>query len=112
MYESPDANGETRREYNARFGVDSPEIEIHPDAQYLCDLFEALSNFHDQGFNGPLPLQPGTILDWCLSTGNRLLRQEIEIMYRADAAYRRAYYEEQARQYELSKENNKSNPDG
>lgn len=103
QYDSPDDQGETRREYNARFNIPSPEYELHPDAQYLLEVFEYLSNFRHSGMNGPEPILPGTVLEWCRATGTMLCHEEIEQIFKVDAVYRKAYRIEQERQAEAAR---------
>lgn len=67
-YDLPDDKGETRRERNKRFGViDSPEVEIPSNGEYLWELFTQLSNaIHRIDFNGYYyNLPPSEIIAWC-----------------------------------------------
>ena len=84
-----DENGETRRQRNERFDrADlNPPAEAVPGGERLEDIFWQLSRFRGSGFNGPEPLQPGTVRDWCLLTGRPLSRQEIGVLFAMDGAY-------------------------
>lgn len=92
------------REYNDRYEFPNPDIVIDPDAEYLLIHFEALSQFRNVGINGPLAIMPDTVREWCQVTGTRLTRDEVNILFKADTAYRAAYYEEQDRQMKLARE--------
>jgi hypothetical protein len=100
-YDSPDEEGETRRQFNDRFGIDSPEaLEVDEQDEYLLDVFRHLSSIRDEGFNSVGPLLPSRIEEWCRVLGYRLLRDEILILLRLDTVYRNACAEEQERQNE------------
>ncbi len=86
----PRENGETRRQYNARFDEPSPEVDPQdrsPEGDRLLQVFWRLCRFRTQGFNGPDPLQPGLIRDWIVTAGWPLSQPEIEIVFQMDAAY-------------------------
>jgi len=107
-YETPDENGETRRERNARFGVESPEIEPVEGGEFLLSVFWALNGIRSQGFAGPDPIRPRDIIDWSELTGTVLHQEERSIFLRMDAAFRAAWYAEaeeaRARDAERAKE--------
>ena len=84
-----DQNGETRRQRNERFDRSdlNPSAEDVPGGERLEDIFWQLSRFRGSGLNGPEPLQPGTVRDWCQLTGRPLSRQEIGVLFAMDGAY-------------------------
>ena len=84
-----DENGETRRQRNERFDRPdlNPTAEPVPGGERLESIFWQLSRFRGSGFNGPEPLQPGTVRDWCLLTGRPLSPQDIGVLFAMDAAY-------------------------
>ena len=89
-----DANGETRRERNEAFELDSPEAEV-PEAGYaLWDWFWDLRSAQAPGFSGPAPLSNLEILAWVQLTGNLLRREEIAVLKAMDGRYCQAVEEE------------------
>ena len=89
-YDTPDENGETRRERNARFGMGnlSTPLDIPSDGEYLWSWFWELSGVRTDGFNGPQPLTVPQIEDWSVFTGTIIRRDETAILHTMDIAYR------------------------
>jgi hypothetical protein len=56
--------------------------------EYFQHFFK-LSALRTQGMNGPDPLQPGTLIDWCRLTRNDLEDWELELLMEMDTAYLR-----------------------
>jgi hypothetical protein len=65
----------------------SPVAAAHPAGAHLLVIFWKLSRVRTSGFNGPEPLQPGTIRDWCALMHEALTIDEIEIILAMDASY-------------------------
>ena len=83
----PGSDGmQTRRERNARFGRESPEIEVPPEAEHVWDWFFELSQ---RRRSGPEALSFGEVCEGQRLTGN-IIRPaewlEIRALGNADVA--------------------------
>lgn len=88
---------ETRREFNDRFGIETPpEPEWPIEAAHLWRAFWDIDRDRAQGANGPLPLGPALILDWCDATATPFSPEEIGVIRQMDAAWMAAYAAERA----------------
>ncbi len=67
----------------------SPEIELSDAGLDYFNSFFKLCAFRTQGMNGPDPLQPGSIMDWCKMTRNEYEDWELELLMDMDIAYLR-----------------------
>lgn len=107
-YDLPDENGETRRERNERFGMGelNPEDVPNFDGGYLLEWFAQLNRFRTIGINGPDPIQPRTILDWCALTRTIIRPEEINILLAVDAAYLAEYGKEMQQRRAANKDKN------
>jgi len=65
----------------------SPLVEADPAGAHLLAIFWKLNRVRTSGFNGPDPLQPGTISDWCALTHTALCVEEIETILAMDTSY-------------------------
>lgn len=81
-YETPDENGETRRQRNARFNAPTPdEPEIPDSAEHLCAWFWVLSARRGQG---PSALTYAEIGAWARLMGERPTVEEVRILMAMD----------------------------
>lgn len=71
-------------------------MEVPEGGEELLSIFWMLSGYRDQGFNGPLPIKPRDIRDWCEVTGNILTRDEIATLMAMDGALMEAVAKERA----------------
>lgn len=62
--------------------------------EFLVDLFWTLSSFRGSGMNGPLPLTPSLVLDWCSLMSLHLDPNDVRIIFAADRAFLAAEAEE------------------
>ncbi len=104
-YETPDENGETRRQRNEKFDEITPDFEIPVEARYLWDWF---FNIHDMmgarvydGFCRSIP--PSEYLAWAELTGTIVYQHEYDILTSMDAAFCREYNKE-LQNYRLRRE--------
>lgn len=88
-----DEKGETRRERNARFGAETPDIDVPHEGGHVWDWFWSLSN---RRRTGPEALSFAEIGEWQRLTGQDVLPVEIEMLLSMDDAYLRAVREDQA----------------
>lgn len=66
----------------------SPDPIAPPEgAEHLLRAFWSLHRLRRGGVNGPDPIQPRDIADWCAVTGNHLRSEEIDLIFRMDATY-------------------------
>ncbi|WP_188862973.1 hypothetical protein [Marinobacterium nitratireducens] len=63
-YDSPDPNGETRRQRNKRFGFDSPEVEIPRGGAHLFRWFRDASTMRRWDSGYPAIIEPNNWLSW------------------------------------------------
>lgn len=85
-YDFPDKDGETRRERNARFGQESPAVEVPPVAQYLWEWFWDIRRSQPAGFNGPNPVTNAELMAWVQRTGQVVRPEEAVILMDMDGA--------------------------
>lgn len=99
-YETPDHEGETRRERNARYDMseETPDIVIPPAGEYLLEWLWDIMASQPTGENGPNPISCTELANWSLLTGNALNRREVAILRRLDSAYRNAVAKEREAQ--------------
>lgn len=92
----PDADGQTRRQYNAKFGVESPDPDVPDEAQHVWDWFwDELTNRRK---SGPEPLSYAEIGEWQRLTHTEILPEEIAMLVAMDDAYLKAYQVEREAQ--------------
>ena len=99
-YDTPDEDGETRRERNERFDCEdqNPEIEPPEDGKWLWDWFLELNACRSQGFSAPNAVTFPDLESWSRLTGNIIRREEIAIIRRMDDAFLAALAEEREEQ--------------
>lgn len=99
---------QTRRERNARFGRESPEIEVPTEAEHVWDWFFELSQ---RRRSGPEALSFGEVGEWQRLTGNIIRPEEVRMIMAMDDAYVAEARKEQAdmaeRQREAAKQGSK-----
>jgi len=88
-YDTPDGEGQTRRERNQSFGMShhSKDVNITFEARYLWDIFWQICNRHNQDDRGPLPMLAGDFFNEIHLSGNLINRKEADILLAMDAAY-------------------------
>lgn len=79
-------------------------MEVPEGGEELLSVFWTLSGYRDQGFNGPLPIRPRDIRDWCEVTGNILTRDEIATLMAMDGAFMEAAAKERAEAQKSSRD--------
>ena len=93
-YDTPGYEGETRRQFNARFDHLSPDVPEYPEAaQYLLDWFADMRDCADHD----KPLTPTHMRDWQAVTGNVMTREEMAIIRQMDSSWRASMADEQSR---------------
>lgn len=112
-WEFPDENGETRKEYNERFGREvKQEIELDPENTYFFELFYTVSNAirtHNGLSGSPEPFEPNKIMAWAEYTGHILSEFEKKLLLDMDRVFRKAWHEENAQVQERIKNKGKAN---
>jgi len=94
-------DGETRRQRNERFDVDTPEAPVlDPDFDYLMDWFWELHQGRSMGMGDGEPLSFTEIEAWVRLTGTVIRREEVRILMTIDRAYLHAKGEERQAQEE------------
>jgi len=87
-YDFQDENKETRRERNARFGKESPELIITAQWQYLWDWYEALSAGVGRAVDGVCnPIPWSEFLAWSSVSGVVVHPSEYAILRAMDAVF-------------------------
>jgi len=110
-----DAKGETRRERNERFSIESPvpdpeDLELGDE---LLDLFWQLSSFRSHNSEGhPDSILPQTFIAWSESLGAGLFTDEIQVLYELDKAYRSAWFAEVKKNQEAEDDKEGDKPNG
>lgn len=107
-YETPNFDGETRRERNTRFGQPTPEAEPVVGGDYILSCFWEVSRYRDLSENGQQPLKPIDVLNWEQFTGNVLNRYERQIILDIDQAYLAALADERSNNIKQMEEQNKN----
>ncbi len=101
-YDMADPEGETRRERNERFFVDSPEVEVPEDGYAPWRDFWQINRTRRTG-DSPEPLSYGDIQAWLGCTGRVVTPEHIDMLIAMDERYRSAAAEE-IRSYRKRKE--------
>lgn len=88
-YDTPDENGQTRRDRNTVFGQSSPLMIIEGQTarrlwNWYDDLNKSIRRVRD-GASEPIP--PSEIVAWCNLTDNDLHFREYEVLREMDKAY-------------------------
>jgi hypothetical protein len=91
-YDMAGENGETRRQFNQRFGKDSPEVRIPEQGVHVWAWFWEVSA---RRRSGPEALSYGEVQEWQRMTCRDVLPVEVEMLMAMDDAYLRAVREEQ-----------------
>lgn len=92
-YDMPDEKGETRRERNARFDVEAPDVEVPLEASHVWEWFWDISG---RRRSGPEALTFGDIASWISLLQLDVLPQEVAMLTAMDDQYLRAVREDQA----------------
>lgn len=78
----------TRREYNARYGKDAPEVEVPEAGEYLWDWYFDISDRIGRVQDGVCrPIPPSEWIAWTALTGDVVYRWEFAILAGMDTAY-------------------------
>lgn len=67
-------------------------VELEYEDYFYIDLFESLSVFRTNGFNGPEPIQPQTIKGWCELFNITLSDLEIKTLIYMNVAFLNSWY--------------------
>ena len=95
----------TRAEFNASFGVDSPEAPEIPDAvAHVWEWWWKLNARRLPGFEAMAPLSYSEIYHWSALTRTQITPAEIGILIQMDDAYLQAVSAERKEQRERGKE--------
>jgi hypothetical protein len=86
-YDTPDKDGETRRERNARFGQSSPEPFRPVKGRYLWEWFISASDFREFGEHGPKCITPGQWKFWAEINSVEVRPEEFKVLVRMDRSY-------------------------
>lgn len=100
-----DENGETRRQRNERFGIESPDQEFPGGALHVWDWFWQLSG---RRHSGPEALTFADVGQWSRLLHIDLLPEEVQMLMAMDDQYLRAVREEQKAARERSQQQNGS----
>lgn len=93
-YDIPREGGETRRQYNAKFGQaeKNQPVIIPPQARHVWDWFWQLSN---RRVSGPEVLSYSEVQAWARMTATPVRPEEVEMLMAMDDAYVAEVREEQ-----------------
>lgn len=98
----------TREEYNAAFGVVSPEPPEIPDAiAHVWAWFWELSARRAPGFDSITPLSYSDIYHWSALTRTQITPSEIAILIQTDDAFLQQMSRERRDQHERETQRNK-----
>lgn len=101
-YESLDEKQETRRERNAKFGKDSPDVDVPDAGQHIWEWFWKLSAQRDRSM-GVSPLKMADVWAWNDLGRISINPNEFDILLDMDLAYREQQTLEEADQRERNK---------
>jgi len=87
-----DENGETRRQRNARFEAESPELQV-PDA--ITHVWEWFWQLSGRRHSGPEALTFADVGEWSRLLQIDLLPEEVQMLLAMDDQYLRAVREDQ-----------------
>jgi hypothetical protein len=87
LYDTPNDDGESLRQYYQRFNWPCPSVEPPRTGIRLLTLFGAVSRLRRSGNNGPEPLDPLVVEAWLRLTRRGVLVEELEIIFEIDAVY-------------------------
>jgi len=94
----------TRVEYNAAFGVESPDPPPIPDAvTHVWEWWWKLNARRVPGFDSMSPLTYSEIYHWSVLTRTKIATQEINMLIMMDDAYLQAVNAERKEQRERDK---------
>jgi hypothetical protein len=82
-----DKNGDTRRERNEAFEVESPEPEIPDEAAHIWDWYWDIRRSQAPGMSGPVPISNQEFRAWLDLTGNIVTRDELDILKNMDVRF-------------------------
>lgn len=109
-YETLDVNGETRRQRNARFGLESPDFELEEDEFYLWQWFEDLQESSGTRIiqGEPQPLSHTDIMNWAHNTSEIIRPFEVGILIKMSLAWCDAIIGELENNRAIAKESQES----
>lgn len=82
-----DKDGETRRERNESFEVESPEVDVPEIGMFLWNWFWELRESSAPGFSGPSPISNQELVAWVSLTGNVVRREELKVLKSMSSRY-------------------------
>lgn len=82
-----DKDGETRRERNESFEIDSPEVEVPENGYFLWEWFWELRESTAPGFSGSAPVTNQELAAWVGITGNIVRREEVRVLKSMNSRY-------------------------
>jgi len=88
-YETPDHNGDTRRDINERFGQGHKTPSTKPPKMFrwFWEWFWEISAVRRHGDNGPDAITYGAIFEWAKATGTLITMRDIAILRQMDDAF-------------------------
>ena len=107
-YDTPDRNGETRRQRNARFKQESPSWEIPKGGEIIWEWFEDAGDLRGSSDGYPAKLSATEWLAWQQMTGNIVRPEEWQILRAMDTAYISALRSEFSDQMARESEKNRT----
>jgi len=94
-----------REDYNAQFGVESPEPPVIPDAVlHVWEWWQHLDSRRAPGYETQAPISYTELHHWMALTGTKVTRSEIEMIVMMDDGYLRAVSSERKDQRDRMKE--------
>lgn len=98
----PDAAGETRRDRNTKFGVESPDIDVPPEGEHLWEWFWQVSR---RRRTGPEAISYTEVGEWQRLTDTAVLPEELDLLMLMDDAFLAEVRKEQREAEERAREN-------
>ena len=87
-YDTPDENGDTRRDKNERFGRDHPDLIVNMDGAYLWEWYHRVASCVARVRDGIcFPIPPSEFLAWAQMTGTLVRPMEWSILTAMDEVY-------------------------
>lgn len=86
-YDTPDKNGETRRQLNERFEVESPRVRPPQQGRYLWDWYSDASSTRRTDNGNPQLLTPLEWQAWADINGEMVRKEEFGVLMQMDRAF-------------------------